>query len=143
MTVSLRLALPHVASLSLSNSTTTVPTLTAADFALGYRDVAGPTVTVKANAAYRLTIQSTQRNWSYVGAFAAPSKPASDLLWSRAAGGATTSAAESATLWPASGLGAPATSGQSVPLFYRTLWSWTTSPPGSYSIAVNLTLTSP
>lgn len=141
--VTLRLPRPYVARLTLSQSTTTVPQPTAADFAAGFKDVAGPTLTVKANAPYRVTIQAAQSRWSYTGQAAAPNKPASALLWSGSAAGPYTSSASSSTVWPANGLAAPATAGQSIPLFYRTQWTWTTSPPGTYTLPVNLTITSP
>jgi hypothetical protein len=65
------------------------------------------------------------------------------LRWSRTAGGPWTSSSGATTLWPASGTAAPATAGQTISLFYRTLWQWTGSPPGAYTLPVNLTLTSP
>lgn len=141
--VTLRLPRPYVARLSLSAATTTMPAPTAADFSAGFTSVAGPVVTVRSNAPYRLTVQAAQPTWSYSGAVANPGKPAADLSWSRSSAGPWTSSATSATLWPASTLVAPATSAQSVPLFYRAQWSWTTSPPGTYAIPVNITLTSP
>lgn len=141
--VTLRLPRPYVASLALSQSTTAVPPLTAADFSAGFKDVAGPTLTVKANAPYRVTIQAAQSRWSYTGSAAAPDKPASALLWSGSAAGPYTSSASSGTVWPINSLAAPATASQSIPLFYRTQWTWTTSPPGTYTLPVNLTITSP
>ncbi len=141
--VSLQLDRPYVASLVLSQSVTSLPTLTSADFATGFRDQAGPQLRVKANAPYRVTIQAAVSTWQYSGTAAPPSKPSSDLLWSGSASGPWTSSASSATLWPLAATSAAATAGVTIPLFYRTLWSWTTSPPGAYTIPVNLTLTSP
>lgn len=141
--VSLRMGRPYVASMALSQSVTTLPTLTAADFVAGFKVQTGPTLTVKANAPYRISIQTAQSSWQYSGASANPSKPSSDLLWSGAASGPWTSGASSGTIWPVSGASAVATAGQTIPLFYRTLWNWTTSPPGAYTMPVNLTLTSP
>lgn len=141
--VVLRLPRPNVASLSLSSATTALPTLTAASLNAGFLDGTGPTVTVKANAPYRITIHAAQASWSYSGAAANPAKPAGDLLWSRDAGGPWMSSATSTTLWPAIGGVAPAASGLQIPLFYRAMWTWTGSPPGTYAIPVNITLTSP
>jgi hypothetical protein len=140
--VTFRLPQPNVVSLALTAATTTLPPLTAQ--AMGSAvDVAGPTMTVRANAPYRVTVQSATATWAYSGAGENPQKPASDLLWGPTATGPWVSSATSATLWPSSGQVAPATSGQSLALFYRTQWSWTTSPPGAYSLPVNITLTSP
>jgi hypothetical protein len=127
----------------LSQSTTVVPALVAADFSAGFKDVTGPTLTVLANAPYQVTVQAANTTWQYTGAAANPAKTAADLRWSRTAGGPWISSATASTLWPASGSAAPATAGQTIALFYRTLWQWTGSPPGAYALPVNLTLTSP
>lgn len=141
--VTLQLPRPELYSLTLSSVTTQVPALSAADFTAGRRDVTGPTLTIKANAAYRVTVQAALTAWQYNGTGGNPAKPASDLLWGRTASGPFQSSASAATLWPSVGTSAPPTSGQAVALFYRTLWQWTTSPPGNYALPVNLTLTSP
>jgi hypothetical protein len=127
----------------LSQSTTVVPSLAAVDFSAGFKDVTGPTLTVLANAPYQVTVQAASTSWQYTGAAANPAKTAADLRWSRTAGGPWISSAGASTLWPASGSAAPATAGQTIALFYRTLWQWTGSPPGAYALPVNLTLTSP
>ncbi len=141
--VTFRLPQPNVVSLAISTSSTTIPAVTAQVLSTGFADVAGPTITVRANAPYRVSIQSASPTWNYAGPATNPQKPASDLRWSASAGGPWVSSATSATLWPTSSLVAPATSGQSLSLFYRSLWTWTANPPGNYSIPVNITLTSP
>lgn len=141
--VVLRLPRPNVASLSISTAVTTLPSLTATALAAGFTEGAGPVITVKANAPHRVTLQAAQSSWSYAGTAATPTKPAADLQWSRIAGGPWQSSAASATLWPVTGELAPAAGGQSLALFYRATWTWTGSPPGTYSIPVNITLTSP
>lgn len=143
VTVSLRLARPEVFRLVLSTVSTPVPALTAADFTLGHKDVAGPVLTVFANAPHRITVQAAAPLWQYAGAAPNPGKAASDLFWSRDANGAWLSSGTAATLWPVSGPSAPPSAGQTIPLFYRTRWHWTGSPPGTYTLPVNITLTSP
>jgi hypothetical protein len=143
VTVTLRLGRPEVYRLALSQATTVVPALTAADFAAGLKDTPGPVLTVMANAPYRVTVQAATTTWQYTGGSANPSKSAGDLRWSRTSSGPWMSSSSATTLWPASGTAAPATAGQSISLFYRTLWQWTSSPPGAYTLPVNLTLTSP
>ncbi len=141
--VTLRLPQPMVVSLALSASSTTIPTLTAQVLSAGFAEVAGPTMVVRANSPYRVSVQSAASTWTYSGSAANPQKPASDLQWSATASGPWVSSATSATLWPTNSLVAPATSGRSLAIFYRSLWSWTANPPGNYSIPVNITLTSP
>ncbi|AMW04835.1 hypothetical protein [Gemmatimonas phototrophica] len=143
VTVTLRLGRPEVFRLSLSQATTVVPALTAADFAAGLKDAPGPVLTVLANAPYRVTVQAAAATWQYTGASSNPAKSSADLRWARTAGGPWTSSSSATTIWPASGTAAPATAGQTISLFYRTLWQWTGSPPGAYTLPVNLTLTSP
>lgn len=143
VTVTLRLGRPQVFRLSMNQATTVVPGLTAADFSAGFKDVPGPMLTVLANAPYQVTVQAATSTWQYTGTAANPAKSAADLRWSRSASGPWISSLSTTTLWPASGTAAPATAGQSIALFYRTLWQWTGSPPGGYTLPVNLTLTSP
>lgn len=143
LTVTLRLGRPQVFRLALSDGTTTVPPLSSSDFATGFKDVAGPTVSVLANSPYRITVQAAFSTWQYSGSQANPAKGAADLQWSRSASGPWFASSNASTLWPASGSSAPATAGTTVPLFYRTLWQWTSSPPGTYALPVNITLTSP
>lgn len=142
--VTFRLPQPTVISLALSSATTTIPALTAQVLSAGSTVVAGPSLTVRANAPYRVTVQSATTTWSYTGAASNPLKPASDLSWGTTNAGPWVSSATSSTLWPTGTLTtAPATAGQTLSLFYRTLWTWTSTPPGSYSLPVNITLTSP
>ena len=143
LVVTLRLGRPEVYRLALSQTTTTVPAPTAADFTAGFRDAPGPIVTIAANSPYRVTVQAAFTAWQYTGSAANPGKPANDLRWSRAATGPWTLAGTASTLWPATGTAAPATASQTVSLFYRTLWQWTGNPPGTYALPVNITLTSP
>jgi hypothetical protein len=143
VTVQLGLTRNHVASLLISSAATALPTISANDFAAGFTAVSGPTVTVRSNAPYVLTLQSAQPTWSYAGTASNPVKPASDLEWSNSATGVFTSSAASGRLWPSAAGSAPPTSAQTVPLFYRVRWSWVNSPPGAYSLPVTITLTSP
>ncbi len=141
--VSLQLERPYVASLELSQSVTTISSVTATELSTGFTDHAGPQLRVKANAPYRITVQAAQDRWLYNGGAAGPQKPAADLQWSGTATGPWTSSAVSAGLWPRSAAAAPATAGVTIPVFYRIQWDWAASLPGTYTIPVNFTLTSP
>lgn len=143
VSVVLQLPRPTVVSLAISSPTTGIPSPDAGSFSAGFTQVAGPTVTAKVNAPYRVTVQAAQSTWSYSGSADNPGKPAAELLWSGSTAGPWISSSASGTLWPVSGQVAPATSGQPIPLFYRAIWTWTGTPPGSYTLPVNITLTSP
>ncbi len=73
------------------------------------------------------------------GAPARTNKPAADLQWSTASNGAfaalTTSDANLVT--------GSATAGSITTLHFQTLFDWTLDTPGSYSLAIVLTLTAP
>lgn len=143
VTVQLGLTRNYVASLQVSSTTTTLPAVNADAFTTGFTPVSGPTLSVRSNAAFVLTLQAAQPTWSYSGTSPNPSKPASDLEWSVSATGPFSSAGTSRQLWPTSGAAAPATAAQTVPLFYRVRWNWVNTPPGAYTLPVTITLTSP
>jgi len=114
------------------------------DFAIGYKDVVGPTAVVKANRSWSVSIRALTSTWDAVpgpgGGTPRSDKPAEDLLWSRnpGSGYAVVSSGSGSTI--ATGT---ATAGTSVQLYYRTLWSFATDSPGSYSITIGLTIAAP
>lgn len=143
VTVQLGLTRNYVASILVSSATTTLPAVNADAFATGFTAVTGPTLSVRSNAPYVLTIQAAQSTWSYTGAAANPSKTANDLEWGLSASGPFSGAATARQLWPGTGASAPATAAQTVSLFYQVRWNWVNTPPGAYSLPVTITLTSP
>ena len=143
VTVQLSLTRNYVASLQLSSATTALPAVTADAFTTGFTPATGPALTVRSNAPYVLTIQAAQPTWSYTGSGANPAKTANDLEWSTSATGPFNGAGAVRQLWPSSGAAASATALQTISLFYQVRWSWANSPPGTYSLPVTITLTSP
>lgn len=143
VTVQLGLTRNHVASLQVSSATTTLPAVNSDAFTTGFTPVTGPTLSVRSNSPFVLTLQAAQPTWSYSGTAANPSKPANDLEWNVSAAGPFVGAGTSRQLWPSSGAAAPATAAEIVPLFYRVRWNWVNSPPGAYTLPVTITLTSP
>jgi hypothetical protein len=122
----------------------TLTSPTAANFVTGYVQDAGPSITVKSNRLWSLSIHTTAApNWTYVGDQGGV-KPIGDLSWSETAGGTyvgiTTSAAAFATDQPATNNGAPT-------IFFRTLYSSDFSSPrnasGVYSIPLVFTIAAP
>lgn len=145
-TLNLQLAVNYVARLSIggtSSATTIVPAISASDFNVGFKDFAGPSIVVSANAPYAVTVTATNPNWSYSGPAVNPGKLAQALLWSHSAGGTYVSVTSASKFLPLTGTSSPATAGSTPQsIFYRANWSWT-DPPGNYSIGVTFTLTSP
>ena len=133
----------RVIRMQLSATSTTLTAPTAADFDAGINSTTGPTLTVSANAAWRLHVRSSTAVWTAIttspGAPARANKPAGDLRWSTSPGGPFVQLTTTdATL--ASGT-ATASTGNN--LHYRTAYSWTLDTPGDYGLTLVLSLTSP
>jgi hypothetical protein len=127
-----------VVNLTISTGTTSLPAFTTAEFNAGMRTgIAGPTLTVKANRAWVISIQG--QAWTGTGN---TSKPVSDLQWSTNGTtytGLTTSLVQ---MLPSSGGGAP-TNGTVQNMLYRWLLHTGTDTKGSYSMVVTYTLSAP
>ena len=117
---------------------------TSPDFTTGYVQNAGPTITVRANRAWTISIHTTAAtNWTYSGTESGV-KPISDLTWSSTSGGTytaiTTSAAAIVSNQARTNAGAPT-------IFFRTLYSNdftdARNAASSYSIPLVFTMTAP
>lgn len=97
------------------------------------------TLRVQANRAWTVQVKGNSAFWS-ASAGAWTSKPVSDLVWSLTPAGATTAmSTTSATVTSGSaGSGSPGVS-----VYVRPVAHWTTDKPGSYSMSVTFTLTTP
>ena len=97
------------------------------------------TLSIQANRAWTVQAKGNSAFWS-ASAGAWTSKPVSDLVWSLTPAGATTAmSTTSATLTSGSaGSGSPGVS-----VYMRPVAHWTTDKPGSYSMSVTFTLTTP
>jgi hypothetical protein len=130
--------IPWVARMEIA-SATTLPSPTAQDFgATGGKSTTTPTaLTVSANAGVTVTATAATAAWS--GPYA---KPASDLRIFLPASPSTFLTLNNTTGQPVFNSTA-ATAATTVNIGYNVLYSWGTDVPGSYSLAVNYTLTSP
>ena len=136
---------PALVSLDVAGAgaiTLTPPTV--ADLTTGYVEDAGPSITVKANRTWTLSVHTTATtNWTYTGTQGGV-KPIGDLTWSETAGGTytaiTNSAAAVVTNQAKTNTGAPT-------IFFRTVYSSDFSANnnsvGSYSIPLVFTLSAP
>lgn len=140
--VTLRAPIPFTAALSASSSVTDLGVLTATTLvpgqSTGTRTDAGPTVQAQANFAWMLTMRAGSTTWSYSGSATAPSKSAADLSWRAGSGSFTPISTTGSTL-----LSGTAGAAATAVLSFRTTWSWTSNPPGSYALPLTLTLTAP
>ena len=128
-----------VLKLTLSGTTTALGTPTEADYDAGYKDVAGPTASVKANRPWHVDIAGAGATFTYAGSLANPNKPATDLQWGTTAGTYGNNMGASAVLLS----GANGTGNASQAIFFRTMWAWASDVPGSYSLVINFTLAAP
>ncbi|HEV2641839.1 MAG TPA: hypothetical protein VGT98_04000, partial [Candidatus Elarobacter sp.] len=109
-------------------------------FTAGFKDAAGPTLTVKSNAAFRVSVVATTATFAYSGAQANPNKPASDLKWGTVSGTYPNNAGTASLLFA---VNTPATASATQQIFFRTLWALNKDVPGNYSLVVNFTLSAP
>jgi hypothetical protein len=155
-TVTINMTVKPVLTIDLTgnNANTALGTPGQADFAAGGLTATGPTVTIKANGGYAVSVAATKATFDYAGAFNNPLKPASDLTWAPGVGAAPGSCSGvtsfghnvgASTNLMSGSVGAPATnvSPPSQTLCYRTLWTFAASPPGTYTIHVVFTLSEP
>jgi hypothetical protein len=133
----------RVVRLQMSPGSTSLTAPTPTDFDAGFNSTTGPTLTVSANAAWTLHIRAAAATWTATntspGVPARTNKPAADLLWSTTSGGSFAALSTS----DANLVGGSATANSATTLFFQTLYSWTLDTPGSYSMSIVLTLTSP
>jgi hypothetical protein len=140
-TVEITMPVTDVLRLSLDASGLALGSPTESDYFAGYRDIAGAvSVTAKANRAFQVQISGVSGTFTYTGPLADPAKPASDLRWATSAAtlGSTTNHMGASSMLFNQGAGAITTA-----LFLRTLWSFTTDVPGTYSLAIRFTFSSP
>jgi len=133
----------RVVRLQMSAGSTSLTPPTTADFDAGFNSTTGPTLTVSANASWTLSIRAASAVWTATntatGVAARANKPAADLKWSLTSGGAFSAlTASDATL-----VSGAATASSATTLYFQTLYAWSVDTPGSYSLSVVLTLTSP
>ena len=142
--------------IQVSPTSTALGTPLPADFNVGHKDVDGPTVTVKANTGYSVSVVGATGTFGYSGSYPNPSKPSGDLTWGLAVSGSCPAASYGNTMGSStanllhSGSGAPGMLGantlQPAPsqkICYRMLWNPATSPTGNYTLTVNFTLSAP
>lgn len=109
------------------------------DVASGVGTPVSVSFTVQGNRAWSVQISGATATWSAsTGAWA--SKPVSDLRWSLSSSGATTAM----SVTPATVTsGSPTSGSASTTVYLRPAVHWATDKPGTYTIGVTFTLTTP
>ena len=131
-----------VMQFQLSAGSTTAPSPTYADYVQGYNETDGPTVTVRANTPWTLSVSAGTTLWAAQSTGTATprtDKPASDLQWSRTSGSGYAGLTTTGVTVASGG----ATAGATIPLHYRILYALALDTPGRYSLDVVLTVVTP
>ncbi len=139
-TYSINLTITTAVRLALSTAGVALDPPGAAEFDAGFGTTVGPTLTVKANRSWTLTIRSTQALWTASPPPARANKPSTELRVGLSAGGPFTNLTTTAFTLQTGGA---ATAGTVLPLYFRVVYSWLLDTPGTYSLPLQLTLTAP
>jgi hypothetical protein len=143
-TATTAITVPTILRLTIGSGTTAFGSISQAAYDLGTTDVAGPSVVVKANQAWRVQISSAATFWTAVNTDglnpARTTKPLADLRWGPTVGGGSWTTMTATPTQIGSGT---RTGGTTVPLAFRSAWSYTLDTPGNYSVPVTFTLMSP
>ena len=138
LNVTTSVTIPTILRVTESGSSTSFGAITATEYLADSVRVTGPTVTVKANQAWRVQISSSATFWTASGG-ARANKPLSDLGWSTLLAGPYTNVTGTGTNF-ASGT---RTGGNATTLKFQSKWDATLDTPGNYSVVVTFTLLSP
>ena len=131
---------PTLMELDVSPSTwSTTPTLAQLD--AGKTATQTMTLSVRANTGWIVTA-SGNATFTATGALARADKPVSSIRYSTVNSGSGTGLSTTAATI-ASGSAGSATGSNVKTLYWWTTLSWTGDPPGSYSMPITLTLTTP
>ena len=142
-TALINLTIGRALQLVVTPTATSLTTPTPAHYDAGFAATTGPTTTIRSNAPWTLAISAGTTTWSAVNTqseAARLNKPASDLTWSTSSSG-TFTALGTTPVTVASGTATPGATAAS--LFYRTRYSWSLDTPGSYSLQIVFTISSP
>lgn len=125
--------------LTIDDTSTTLTTPTEAIYDAGNTVSAGPIATIKTNGNWTLLVRAATATWTATGVGARANKPVGDLKWGNTVGGPFTPMTTTDATVATGTLGvAHVTS-----MFYQVLWSWPTDSPGTYTLTVVFTATSP
>lgn len=139
--------IPRVVRMTTNQPTTTLATPTAANYDAGFAATTGPLLTMQSNAGHSVLVRSSATTFTATGGTPGPdapraAKPAADLRVDTTAT-FPNNWAMSTTNRTVRTRATAATTPVSVTLFYRLLLSWTLDTPGTYTIPIIITLTSP
>lgn len=139
LNVASSLTIPTVIRLSIDDTTTSLTTPTEASFNTGKAATTGPSITVQSNSPWTLYVRAGAATWTGVGAAARLNKPVGDLGWNTTGGASYTPM----TTIDASVKSGTRTASNVTQIYYQVNWSWPLDTPGTYTLVVQYTVTSP
>lgn len=138
-TAAINVTIQQATRVTLASSTVTIPQPTDASYTAGFGSPGSVNFEVRSNAPWRVSISSSSTTWSFSPPSARSDKPRADLQWATAPGGPYTDLSAAIT----SIATGTATNSTVQTLYLRSKYDWTLDRPGTYSIAVQVTLTAP
>jgi hypothetical protein len=139
-THAVRITITRAIRLESTASSVTLAQPSGLDYDAGFGLTVGPVLTMKANSSWAVTLRATQPLWTASPAPARSDKPVGDLQWGLAAAGAFADLSTTAATIASGGAG---TNGTPIPLHFRVKYAWLLDTPGSYSLPLQITVTSP
>lgn len=131
---------PALMQLTVSPTTSSyTPGVADMDLATGLTTPSIVSLSVMGNRSWTVQVNANAAFWT-ASPGAWTSKPASDLLWSLTPAGATTAVTTTAKT-VTTGSAGPGT--PTIPVYMRPMAHWATDKPGTYSLTVTFTLTTP
>lgn len=138
-TYAINLTITRAVRLALSSTSIALDAPVPDDFDAGFGQTTGPTLTVRSNSTWSVSIRTTQNTWTASPPPARPNKPSAELRWGTLPAGTFTSISTSAATVQTGG----ASAGTVIPLYFRVTYNWLLDRPGSYSLPVQVTIASP
>lgn len=135
----LNITIQQATRLTLASSSVALPQPTDVSYNAGFGAPGSVAFEIRSNANWRVSISSSATTWSFSPASARNDKPRADLQWATNIAGPFTDVTATATSIATGG----ATNSTIQTLYLRSKYNWTLDLPGSYSIAVQVTLTAP
>ena len=139
-THAIRITITQAIRLESTSGAVSLSSPSGLDYDAGFGLTTGPVLTMKSNIPWTVTLRATQPLWTASPAPARADKPVTDLQWGVAATGPFTDLSIAATTIAT---GAAGTNGTVIPLHFRVKYAWMLDSPGTYSIPLQLTVTSP
>lgn len=139
-THAIRITITQAIRLESTSGAVTLAVPSGLDYDAGFGLTVGPVLTMRSNIPWSVTLRATQLLWTATPAPSRPDKPVTDLQWGLAAAGPFTDLTTTATTIATGGAG---TNGTIIPLHFRVKYAWLLDTPGTYSLPLQLTVTSP